>query len=126
MGVTHAEDLTSRLRELSKTGGTARLADLAAPRRWDTVHVFFEGASASRIEEIVGEPVLRGNRYLDPGNLLVFVDGGVVTEVVSVLPDILSTGGRVTWGPDTRLEPVGTSRPAIMRLVAEQDRPTQR
>lgn len=115
-GIEQDERLTDGLRELSSRGGTARLAELT-DLDWDTVHVFGEGARAEDIEQTVGQRVIRDKRYYDAGNLLVFVRDGEVVSAVSVVPDLLSTGGQRTWGADTRLEPTSPSRPAVLRMV---------
>ena len=114
--VKHDEQLSQQLRDLSERGGTARLADLT-DFRWDQVHVFSEGATAKEVEQVVGKPVLDGNRYYDAGNLLVFMDGGNVTAALSVLPDLLVTGGEHTWGSDTVLQPRTEGRPSALRLT---------
>lgn len=116
MGIEYDEQLSQHLRDLSGRGGSAKLADLT-DFTWDTVHVFSEGATASEVEQAVGEPVLDGNRYYDAGNLLVFVDDGQVVAARSVLPDLLVTGGQMTWDADTVLEPRGENRPSALHLV---------
>ncbi|WP_245900577.1 hypothetical protein [Prauserella shujinwangii] len=112
----HDEGLQKRLRELSEQGGTATLADLTE-RPWDAVYVFSEGVSAERVERAVGSPVLSSDFYYEAGNLLVFERDGAVTAAVSVLPDLLVTGGQARWSRDVRLEPQGERRPAALRLV---------
>ncbi|PRX48293.1 hypothetical protein B0I33_104107 [Prauserella shujinwangii] len=114
--VEHDEGLQKRLRELSEQGGTATLADLTE-RPWDAVYVFSEGVSAERVERAVGSPVLSSDFYYEAGNLLVFERDGAVTAAVSVLPDLLVTGGQARWSRDVRLEPQGERRPAALRLV---------
>ena len=114
--VEHDEELTARLRELSAEGGSASLADLT-DQDWDTVHVFGEGTRASVVEDVVGTSILRDERYYDAGNLLVFVRDGQPVAAISVVPDLLSTDGRYTWGAETRLEPATPTRPAVLRLV---------
>ncbi|WP_216216055.1 hypothetical protein [Amycolatopsis aidingensis] len=116
VSVEHDEDLQARLKELSSNGGSARFADLTG-REWDAVYVFSEGVSAERVEREVGAPVLDDEFYYEAGNLLVFTRGGEVTSAVSVLPDLLVTGGKARWSTDARLEPQGTRTPAALRLV---------
>lgn len=116
MGVEYDEQLSQQLRDLADRGGTAKLADLTT-FTWDRVHVFSEGATAGEVEQAVGEPVLTDNRYYDAGNLLVFVDDGQVVAALSVLPDLLVTGGRRTWDADTILEPRGRNHPTALQLV---------
>lgn len=116
MSVENDEELAAQLRELSAEGGSAGLAELT-DHEWDTVHVFGEGTRASVIKDVVGTPVISGERYYDAGNLLVFVMDGRTVAAVSVVPDLLSTGGQPTWGAGTRLEPATPSRPAVLRLV---------
>ena len=117
VSVEHDDEVVTGIRELSAEGGSARLAELTGDREWDTVHVFVEGARASEIEDLVGEPILKGERYYDAGNLLVFVQDGDPVAAVSVVPDLLVTGGQSTWGPETRLEPATPTQPAALRLV---------
>lgn len=119
MGVEYDEQLSQQLRDLAGRGGTAKLADLT-DFTWDTVHVFSEGATASEVEQVAGEPVLNDNRYYDAGNLLVFVHDGHVVAALSVLPDLLVTDGRPTWDADTILEPRGQNRPSALQLVKQR------
>lgn len=116
MDVEYDEGLSQRLRDLSERGGTAKLADLT-DFPWDQVHVFSEGATAEEVERVVNEPVLSDQRYYDAGNLLVFVHDGDVTAALSVLPDLLVTGGEPTWDSDTVLEPRNEGRPSTLRLT---------
>jgi len=117
-GVTHDEALSDDIRELSRRGGTAKLADLT-DFAWEKVHVFSEGASARQVERAVGEPVLGDKFYYDAGNLLVFEYNGKVSKAVSVLPDLLVTDGRRSWGPGTVLKPQTRSRNTLLRLSEE-------
>ena len=117
MDVERGGDLGTRISELSAEGGSADLAELTDGTEWDTVHVFVEGTPASEIEDLVGESVISGNYYYDAGNLLVFVKDDQPVAAVSVVPDLLITGGQTTWGADTRLEPATPTRPAGLRLV---------
>ncbi|EID53342.1 hypothetical protein [Saccharomonospora xinjiangensis] len=114
--VEHDERLQDRLRELSAARGSAALAEVEGGE-WDTVYVFGEGTSAERVEREVGSAVLSEEYYYDAGNLLVFVLDGEVTRAVTVLPDLLATGGRAKWSRDVRLEPQGQRAPAVLRLV---------
>lgn len=116
-GVRHDAGLSEKFRDLSGSGGTARLADLT-DFAWERVHVFSEGASAEQVERVVGEPVLGGKYYYDVGNLLVFEQDGKVAKAVSVVPDVLVTGGRSTWGAGTVLKPQSRTRPALLKLSA--------
>jgi hypothetical protein len=120
VNVEHGGELETRIGELSAEGGSADLAQLTDGTEWDTwdtVHVFVEGTPASEIEDLVGEPVISGNYYYDAGNLLVFVKDDQPVAAVSVVPDLLITGGQTTWGAETRLEPATPTRPAGLRLV---------
>ncbi|ACU95954.1 hypothetical protein [Saccharomonospora viridis] len=116
VSVEHDEELQDRLRELSAAGASASLAELTEGG-WDTVYVFSEGASAERIEREVGQAVLSSEYYYDAGNLLVFARDGEVVRAVTVLPDLLATGGQSRWSHDVRLEPQGKRTPAVLRLV---------
>lgn len=116
--VKYKGELHDRLRDLSATGGSARLADLTE-FEWDTVHVFNEGAKATEINEMVGSTVLRSqDRYYSAGNLLVFTRNGELVYAADVVPDILVTGGTPRWGSGTRLEPRGSRTPVALKLVA--------
>lgn len=114
--VERDEDLEAGLRDLSARAGAGQLADLT-DFAWDAVFVFPEGVSAEAVEAEVGSAVLPGDRYYDAGNLLVFVREDEVVRVVSVLPDLLVTGGRARWDADVGLEPRGEATPASLRLV---------
>jgi hypothetical protein len=46
---------------------------------------------SQRVLAAVGSEVLAGDRYLDPGNLLMFLDQGAVVREVSAIPDLLVT-----------------------------------
>ncbi|MGW8374881.1 hypothetical protein [Streptomyces sp. ODS28] len=115
-GVSHDKELSQKFRDLSGRGGTAKISDLT-DFAWEKVHVFSEGASAERVERVVGEPVLEGKHYYDAGNLLVFEYNGKVSRAVSVVPDVLVTEGKSTWGADTVLKPQSHTRPALLRLT---------
>jgi len=115
--VTDDEGLQSGLLNLSQTGGTGRLADLT-DFEWDTVYVFAEGAAAEDIETLVGRSVLSDDFYYEAGNLLVFVRDGEPVRAVSVVPEVLVTGGQARWGADVALQPRGDRRPASLVLVA--------
>lgn len=114
--VEYDEGLSQQLRDLSAHGGTANLADLT-DFGWDTVHVFGEGATADEVEQVVGEPVLTGDRYDDAGNLLVFMTKGRVVAARSIRPELLVTGDRATWGTDTLLQPQNPDGSSTLRLV---------
>lgn len=116
-GFTVDEELSDELRRLSRQRDSARLTDLV-DIEWDAVHVFSEGATADEVEQAVGQPVLTSERYLDAGNLLVFVRDDVVTRSVSVLPDLLSTGSDTVFGPAVRVVPFGSGTPSLLRLAA--------
>lgn len=108
--------LATGLRQLSRDGASGALADVT-DFPWDTVHVFSEGASAAEVTEAVGRPVLDDAFYYDAGNLLVFSEGGEATRAVSVVPDLLVTGGQPQWSDEVVLEPRGQDTPAALRLV---------
>jgi hypothetical protein len=63
------------------------------------------------------QAVLSSEYYYDAGNLLVFARDGEVVRAVTVLPDLLATGGQSRWSHDVRLEPQGKRTPAVLRLV---------
>jgi hypothetical protein len=113
VGVTTDDALADGLRALAGSGGTAELHALT-DFGWDTVHVFGEGATRGEIESAVGEPVIRGSRYLDAGQLLVFERDGDVVRAVSVVPDLLSFD-RPTWSSSVRLDAAGA--PGVLHLV---------
>lgn len=109
--------LEESLRELSGTAGSARLSQLT-DFSWDTVHVFTEGAKAEDVNAAAGVEVINdGSRYYDAGNLLIFTSDGQLTKAASVVPDLLVTDGRRTWGQEVRLEPRGSRTPVALRLV---------
>jgi acetaldehyde dehydrogenase (acetylating) len=112
--VTTDEALTNRARALAASGGAAELRTLT-DFGWDTVHVFGEGATRDEIEAAVGDPVIRGSRYLDAGQLLVFQRDGDVVRAVSVVPDLLSFD-RSSWPSSVRLESTDGA-PGVLRLV---------
>lgn len=116
MEIANDENLQSGLLDLSATGGAGRLADLT-DFEWDTVYVFSEGAAAADIEAAVGQPVIDDEFYYEAGNLLIFVRGGEPVRAVSVLPDVLVTGGQARWSADVSLQPRGDTRPASLILV---------
>ncbi len=113
--VDHDDALTAALRGLSQDRRRAGLADLT-DFSWSSVYVFSEGATAQQVEDAVGQPVLESERYLDAGNLLVFVADGTVQRVVSVLPDLLVGDAGHGYGPGVRLVPHGAGTPALLRL----------
>ncbi len=107
--------LAQALRDLSVQGESARLADLT-DFEWDTVHVFFEGATKESVQQDVGTAVLTSDRYYDAGNLLVFVCEGSVERAVSVVPDLLATRGTNRFSSDVRLTPHGSGTPSLLLL----------
>ncbi len=115
-GVTVTTDvaLAARLRTLAISGSAVPLSDLT-DFDWDTVHVFGEGATSAEIEAVVGAPVIRGSRYLDAGQLLVFELDQDVVRALSVVPDLLAFDRR-SWSAGVRLEPEG-GRPGVLHLT---------
>jgi hypothetical protein len=116
VGVTTDAALAARLRELATSGSAAGLRQLT-DFDWDTVHIFGEGATSAEIEAIVGEPVIRGARYLDGGQLLVFELDGDVVRAVSVVPDLLAFG-HPSWSAAVRVE-AASGRPGLLRLAED-------
>jgi hypothetical protein len=112
--VTTDAALAARLRTLATSGSAVSLRDLT-DFDWNTVHVFGEGATSAEIEAVVGEPVLRGSRYLDAGQLLVFELDGDVVRAVSVVPDLLAFD-RPSWSAAVRVEAAG-GRPGVLQLA---------
>lgn len=107
-------DLRSELLRISGSRESARLADLT-PWSWTEVYVFAEGATAETIAAQTGSRIIQ-DRYYDAGNLLVFVENGVVVHVSSIVPDLLVTRGQYAWPQTVRLSPHGDSTPALLRL----------
>lgn len=117
MEIERGGELARSLRELSQAADSARLADLT-DFSWDSVHVFVEGAMADELNSVAGVQVIsEGSRYYDAGNLLIFTSNGQLAKAISVVPDLLVTGGRRTWSNDARLEPRGSTTPVVLRLV---------
>jgi hypothetical protein len=114
VGITTDRGLSDGLRALSEMGAAGTLRSMT-DFEWDAVHVFDEGATAAQIEAAAGAPVLRDRRYYDAGNLLVFTLGDEIVRAVSVVPDLLRVD-HPTWDGAVRLEPIGDSTPAILRL----------
>lgn len=109
------EVLQAKFRQLSESGGSARLADLT-DFEWNSVYVFPEGASAGQVAKATGRDILKENFYSEAGNLLVFMGEDTPTVAISVVPDLLVTGGRARWTDQVRLEARGTARPALLQL----------
>ncbi len=107
--------LQAKFRQLSASGGSARLADLT-DFDWDSVYVFSEGASAGQVAKATGRDILKEKFYSEAGNLLVFLGEDTPTVAISVVPDLLVTGGRARWTDRVRLESRGTARPALLQL----------
>lgn len=114
VSVTRDDALEAALRRASSEGVTIRLADLT-DFSWTQVHVFSEGATPQGVREAVGEQVL-DDRYYDAGNLLIFSTDGEVERAISVVPDLLKAVSGDSYGPDTKLVPLGSARPAILEL----------
>ncbi len=107
MDLTVRGPFNDRLSELYDSGKSARLSDLT-DFDWDEVHLFHEGTPRDRIEEITGEPVIRGKYYDYAPTLLVFENHGEVVKAIAPPGDFLrGQGNRTTWPSDVLLEPWG-------------------
>lgn len=71
---------------------------------WDEVALFSEGATKTKIEDVVGESSLHG-RYMSSTNLLVFRDAGEVVALTGTNPDVFTGEYGVLFGPEAVLTP---------------------
>ncbi|EHI13058.1 hypothetical protein KEK_07742 [Mycolicibacterium thermoresistibile ATCC 19527] len=87
------------------SGQPAMLRDLT-DFDWDEVHLFNEGASRDRVEQVVGAPVLKDKYWESSSSLLVFEKDGSIVNVLSITGDYLRAD-KPTWTSDVAVVPWG-------------------
>ncbi|MDY6995200.1 MAG: hypothetical protein SW019_01305 [Actinomycetota bacterium] len=112
MDISFNDPLEAELSALKNSGQSAQLVDLT-DFGWDEVHLFNEGASRERIEEVVGSSILKGKYWESASSLLVFEQDGEVVRVVSITGDYLRAD-KPTWKTQVRVVPWGNG---AMRLT---------
>lgn len=110
--ISVSDPLEAELSALKNSGQSARLADLTY-FEWDEVHLFNEGASKERIEQIVGSPILTGNFWDSSSSLLVFEQGQHLARAIAITGDYLRAD-KPTWTTRVQVVPWGNG---AMRLT---------
>jgi hypothetical protein len=81
------------------TNGTSVLVRDLISVEWDEVALFSEGATETKIEDVVGDSGLNG-RYVSSTNLLVFRATGEVVALIGTSPDVFTGEYGVLFGPE--------------------------
>src|SRR5690606_16004064 len=103
--ITFGHPLNGELGEVLDSGQPAMLRDLT-DFDWDEVHLFNEGASRDRVEQVVGAPVLKDKYWESSSSLLVFEKDGSIVNVLSITGDYLRAD-KPTWTSDVAVVPWG-------------------
>ena len=110
--ISVSDPLEAELSALKNSGRAARLVDLT-DFEWDEVHLFNEGASRERIEQVVGSPVLTGNFWDSASTLLVFEHEQHLARAIAITGDYLRAD-KPTWTTRVQVVPWGNG---AMRLT---------
>lgn len=112
--IEYDEQLFESILELARAGEAGRLSDFTE-FDWDSVYVYYEGASADDIARDVGSELDMGKYYSSAGCLMVFVHDDEVVRAISG-PELIGWDGANRFTADVRLEPGRQGRPSGLLL----------
>lgn len=110
LALTEDIELSARIAEVQRTGGTARLRDLTGGE-WDRVRVFQEPVSREYVEHDLDERLDMPEFFATRGHILVFFEDDEIQRVVYTTPNNLTPG---SYGPEATLKAPETNAERLL------------